>query len=70
MADEEKAPLKKAARLTGGKHECQVQLKGRERDYLDGHRNGAIGCQSQMTAKNGSDWKCKIGAGYDKWRRK
>jgi len=35
VADEQKAALKKAAGVSGGKNECQVVLKGRERDYTD-----------------------------------
>ena len=33
VADEEKTGLKKTAGVSGGKDECQVQLKGRERNY-------------------------------------
>ena len=33
MADEQKAALKKAAGVSGGKDERQVRLKGRGRDY-------------------------------------
>ena len=38
MADEHKTDLNKAARVSGGKVECQVRWKGRER-LLDGHRD-------------------------------
>jgi len=34
VADVQKAALKKAAGLSGGKDECQVRLKGREHFYL------------------------------------
>ena len=38
VADVQKAALKKAAGVSGGKDECQVQLKGREHDYSMGFR--------------------------------
>jgi len=36
VADDQKAALKKLARVSGGKDECQMRLKGRERDYWMG----------------------------------
>jgi len=33
VADKENAAMKKAAGISGGKDECKVRLKGRERDY-------------------------------------
>jgi len=33
VADEQKTALKKAAGVSRGQDECQVRLKGRERDY-------------------------------------
>jgi len=36
VADEQKAALKKVAGVSGGKDECQVRLKGRERVYWMG----------------------------------
>jgi len=39
VADEQNAALKKVAGLSGGKDECKVQLKGRERDYWIGTEN-------------------------------
>ena len=52
VADEQKAALKKAARVLGG-NECQVRLKGRERDYWMGTEigmHGGYGFQGQVTA--------------------
>jgi len=43
VADEQKAALKKAAGVSGGKYECQVRLKGRERDYCMGTKKGMLG---------------------------
>ena len=43
MADEEKAAMKKPAGVSGGKDECQVRLKGRERDYWIGTEIGMLG---------------------------
>ena len=62
MADEQKAALKKAVGVSGGKDECQVRLKGRERDYWMGTKIGMLGgCgfQGQLTAGDGSDKKAK-----------
>jgi len=53
VADEQKAALKKAARVSGGKDECQIRLKGRERDYWMGMEIGMLGgyrFQCQVTA--------------------
>jgi len=58
VADEQKAALKKAARVSGGKDECQVQLNGREHDYWMGTEIGMLGgygIQGQVTAGDGSD---------------
>jgi len=55
VVDEQKATLKKAA---GGTDECQVRLKGRERDYWMGTEIGILGgygFQGQVTAGDGSD---------------
>jgi len=57
----------------GGKDECQVRLKGRERNYWTGTEISMLrGCefQGQVTAGDGSDKKGKMGAGYDNLRRK
>ena len=73
MADEQKAALKKAAGVSGGKDECQVRLKGRERNYWMGTEIGMLGgygLQGQITAGNGSDKQGKMGAGYNTLRRK
>jgi len=74
VADEEKAALKKAAGVSGGKDECQVRsLKGREHDYWIGTEIGMLGgygFQGQVTAGDGSDKQDKMGAGYDNLRRK
>ena len=64
VADEQKAALKKAAVLD----ECQVRLKGRERNYWMGTEIGMLGgCgfQDQVTAGDCSDKKGKMGAGYN-----
>ena len=42
MADEHKAALKKATGVSGGKDECQMRLKGRERDYCMGMEIGML----------------------------
>jgi len=73
VADEQKAALKKVAGVSGGKDECQVRLKGRERDYWMGTEIGMLrGCgfHDQVTAGDGSDKKGKMGAGYNNLRRK
>jgi len=65
--------LKKAVGVSGGKDECQVRLKGRERDYWMGTEIGMLGgygFQGQVTAVDGSDKQGKMGAGYDNSRRK
>ena len=43
VADVQKAALKKAAGVSGGKDECQVRLKGREHDYWMGTEVGMLG---------------------------
>jgi len=43
VADEEKAALKKAAEVSGRKDECQVRLKGEERDHWMGTKIGMLG---------------------------
>jgi len=73
VAKEQKVVLKKAARVSGGKHECQVQLKGREHDYWMGTEIGILGIygfQGQVTAGDGSDKQGQIGTGYNNLRRK
>jgi len=67
--------LKKAAGVSGGKDECQVQLprKGRERDYWMGTEIGMLGgygFRGQVTAGDGSDKQGKMGAEYNNLRRK
>jgi len=42
VADDNKAALKKAAGVSGGKDECQVRLKGRECDYWMGTKIGML----------------------------
>ena len=72
MADEQKSALKKAARVSEGKDECQVRLKGREHDYWMGTEIGmhrGYGFQGQVTACDGSDKQGKMGAGYNNLRR-
>jgi len=72
VADEQKAALKKAAGVSGGKDECQVRLKGSEHDYWMGTEIGMLGgygFQDQVTAGDGSDKQGKMGAGYDNVRR-
>ena len=64
VADEQKAALKKAAGESGGKDECQVRLKGKERDYWMGTEIGMLGgsgSQGQVTAGDGSDKKGNMG---------
>jgi len=48
VADEQKAALKKTAAggVLGGKDECQVRLKGRERDFWMGTEIGMLGGQA------------------------
>ena len=73
MVDEQKAALKKAAGVSGGKDQCQVRLKGRERDYWMGSEIGMLGgygFQGQVTAGDSSDKQGKMGAGYNNLRRK
>jgi len=73
VADEQKAALKRAAGVSGGKDECQVRLKGKERDYWIGTHIGMLGgygFQGQVTAGDGSDKQGKIGAGYNNLRGK
>jgi len=73
VADEHKAALKKATGVSGGKDECQVRLKGRERDCWIGTEIGMLGgfgFQGQVTAGDGSDKQGKMGAGYKNLRRK
>jgi len=43
VAGEKKASLKKDARLSGEKDECEGQLKGKERDYWMGTEIGILG---------------------------
>ena len=72
MADEQKAALEKAARVSGRKDECQVRLKGKERDYWMGTEIGILGgygFQGQVTAGDSSDRQGKMGAGYNNLRR-
>jgi len=55
-----KTALKKAARVSGGKDECQVRLKGRERDCWIGTEIGMLGgygFQDQVTPGDCSDKK-------------
>jgi len=57
VAKEQKAALKQAAGVSGGKDECQVQLRGKERDYWMGTEIGMLGgygFQGQITAGDGS----------------
>ena len=66
VADEKKAALKKAARVSGGKDECQVRLKGQEGDYRMGTEIGMLGgyeFQGPVTAGDDSDKNGKMGAG-------
>jgi len=73
VADEQKAALKKAAGVSGGKDECQVRLKGRGHDYCMDTEIGMLGgygFQGQVTAGDGSDKHGKMGAGYNNLRRK
>ena len=73
MADEQKAALKKAAGVSGGKDECEVQLDGRDRDYWMGTEVGMLGgygFQGQVTAGDGSSKQGTMGAGYNNLRRK
>jgi len=73
VADEQKAALKKAAGVSREQDECQVRLKGRERDYWMGTEIGMLGgCefQGKVTAGDSSGKKGKMGAGYNNLRRK
>jgi len=50
------------------KDECQIRLKGRERDFWIGTEIGMLGgygFQGQVAAGDGSDQKGKMGAGYN-----
>jgi len=70
VVDDQKAALQKAAGVSGD--ECQVRLKGREREYWMGteiNMLGGYGFQGQVTAGDGSDKKGKMGAGYNNLRR-
>jgi len=72
VADEQKAALKKAAGVSGGKDECHVRLKWRERDYWMSTEIGMLGgygFQGQVKAGDGSDKQGKMGAGYNSLRR-
>jgi len=72
VADEQKASLKKAAGVSGGKDECKVRLKGREHDYWMGTEVGILGgygSQGQVTAGDGLDKQGKMGAGYNNLRK-
>jgi len=67
----QKAALKKAAGVSGGKDECLVRLRGREHDYWMGTEVGMLGgygFQGQGTAGDGSDKQGKMGAGYNNLR--
>jgi len=60
VADEQKAALKKVAGVSGGKDECQVRLKGRERNYWMGTEIGmpvlgGYGFQGQVTVTASSN---------------
>jgi len=73
VADEQKAALKIAAGVSGGKDECQVRLKGREHDYWMGTEIGMLGgygFQGQVTTGDDSNKQDKMGAGYKNLRRK
>jgi len=73
VADEQKAALKKAAGVSGGKDECQVRLKGTERNYWMGTEIGMLGgcgVRGQVTAGDGLDKQGKMKAGYNSLRRK
>ena len=62
VADEQKTSFKKTAPVSGGKDECQVRLKGRERNYwmvTEIGMLGGYGFQSQVTAGDGSDKQAK-----------
>jgi len=71
VVDEQKAVLNKAAGVSGGKDECQVRLKGREHAYWMSTEIGMLegyGFQGQVTARDDSDKKGKMGAGYNNLR--
>jgi len=73
VADEKISVLQKAAEVSGRKDECQVRLKGRERNYWMGTEIGMLGgygFQGQVMAGDGSDKKGKMGARYHNLRRK
>jgi len=62
VADEEKNALKKAARVSEIKDECQVRLQGRDRGYCMGTEIGMLGgyhagFQGQATTGDKSDKK-------------
>ena len=60
MVDEQKAALKKAAGVSEGKNECQVRLKGKERNYWMGTEIsmlGGYGFQGQIMEGDGLDEK-------------
>ena len=73
VADEQKVAFKKVAGVSGGKDECQVRLKGRERDYWMGTEIGMLGgygYQGQIAAGDASDKEGKMGAEYNNLRKK
>ena len=60
VADKQKTALKRAAGVLGGKDECHVRLKGRERNYWMGTEIGMLGgygLQGQVTAGDGSKFR-------------
>jgi len=63
VVDEHKVALNKVAGVSGGKVECQVRWKGRERDYWMGTEIGMLGgygFKGQIMAVDSSDQKGKI----------
>jgi len=68
-----KSSVEESGWSIGGKEECQVRLKKRERDYWMGTEIGMLGgygLQGQVTAGDGSDKQGKRGAGNNNLRRK
>ena len=52
VADEQKAALRKAGRVSGGNPKCQVRLKGRECDYWMGTEIGMLGGYGFLVPSN------------------
>ena len=67
VADEEKVALQKAAGVSGGQDECQVRLKGSERDFWMGTEICMLGSYgSKVRAKL---WQVTLQTNKAKWEQ-